>query len=120
MKRLTCMVAALATVMSAYPVQAEYIGTLPKDQDWSVVVQNQGADDATLTIYYLGNNLDVIGFMTVPLLSTGTETFPKPGNRVKRIIIEVDPALGGRAVVTVGNLNSLNCDEDKRLVFNVV
>lgn len=91
MKRLTCLLATLAMVICSYvPARAMPLGTLPKDQDWSVEVTSQTPGDTTLTVFYVGHNLDVIEVMTVPGEAIAEQSFPKPGARVKRIIIEVD------------------------------
>ncbi|HEV8486527.1 MAG TPA: hypothetical protein VGV87_23480 [Blastocatellia bacterium] len=50
-------------------------------------------------------------------------TFPKPGTRVKRIIIEIDLAGGGHAALRFPGTaigGAVNLDGDTRIVFNVV
>ena len=56
MRKLNCAIATLALVMYTFvPARAQYLGTLPKDQDWAIEVTSSANDDITLTIYYLGH-----------------------------------------------------------------
>jgi len=107
------------------PARAVPLGTLPKDQEWSIEVTNQSpTSDIYVTVYYVGHSLDVIDAeMTVPGGAVMQRTFPKPGPRVKRIIIEVDLVPGALAVLRFPGLNlggGVNLDRDTRIVFNVV
>ena len=117
------MLAALGMVVSlSIPSHAEYLGTLPKDQEWTMEVTSSSAEDIAITVYYLGNNLDVIEVISVPTGTSVEKTFSKPGTRTKRIIIEVDTSPGGRATFRFSAFpqTSLNVDGSSRLVFNVV
>ena len=127
MRKLNCAIATLALVMYTFvPARAQYLGTLPKDQDWAIEVTSSANDDITLTIYYLGHNVDLIDAeMTVHSGTVVQRTFPKPGARVKRIIVEVDPPPGGRATLRFAGGNGtfgtpINLDNAGRLVFNIV
>jgi len=102
MKRLTCTLAALAMVMSAYiPAQAEFKGTLQRDQDWFIEINSQSFDAIAVTVYYLGRNLEVVEIMTVPAVVTIQRNIPKPGRGVKRVVVEVDPPLNGRCTIRI-------------------
>lgn len=127
MKKLNSAIATLALVMYTFvPARAQYLGTLPKDQEWAIEVTSSASDDITLTVYYLGHNVDLIDAeMTVHSGTVVQRTFPKPGARVKRIVVEVDTPPGGRATLrfAVGNGafgTSINLDDASRLVFNSV
>ena len=120
-KTFICTIAALAMMLWAQvPAHAEYLGMLPKDQDWTMEVISSSPDNIAITVYYLGNNLDVIEVMTVPTGAVVQKAFSKPGSRTKRIIIEVDPSPGGRATFSFNGGTPINIDSSGRLVFNVV
>jgi len=92
MTRLTYILAALAMVMmTTIPAQAEFKGTLQRDQDWLLEINNESPDSTTATVYYLGKNLEVIEILTVSAAETIQQTIPKPGRGVRRAIVEVDP-----------------------------
>ena len=120
-KRLTCLLAALTMLMWTYiPAQAEYFGTLPNDQDWTMQVTNSANAPCAVRVYYVGRALDVIDVLTVPSTITILNTLPSPGKRVKSIVIEVDPAPAGRATISVNGGVGINIDGPGRIVFDVV
>lgn len=125
MKRVTCVFATVAILMwTSILARAVPLGTLPKDQEWSIEVTNQShASDIYVTVYYLGHSLDVIDAeMTVTGGAVMQRTFPKPGPRVKRVIIDVDLVPGALAVLRFPDRSGggINLDSDRRIVFNVV
>ncbi len=102
MKRLTCTLAALALVMSAYiPAQAEFKGTLKRDQPWMLEINNASYDNATATVYYLGRDLEVAELVTVPSGGTVQTNITKPGRGVRRVIVEVDEAVNGEGTMRI-------------------
>ena len=62
----TCACALAVLVWICAPVRAEYLGTLPKDQDWSLQVANSSTDSCAATVYSLDKRgLDVIEVISV-------------------------------------------------------
>jgi len=124
MKKLTCAIAALAMVMCSYvPMRAVPLGTLSKDKEWTLEFTSQTASPICVTIFYLGHNLDVIeAEMTLAGFAVEQRTFPKPGARVKRVIVEIDMLSGEHATLRFPNtqMGAASLDGDVRLVFNVV
>ena len=121
MKRLTCALATLALVLCTYvPARAEYQGTLPNDQDWTLTITNTSNDRCAVRVYYVGRALDVIDVRTVPSQTASTQTLPAPGKRVKTIVIEVDPPTGGRSIASINGGAGLTIEGPARLVFEVL
>src|SRR5205814_9061330 len=90
--RLTYRGAALVMVMmTTIPAQAEFKGTLQRDQDWLLEINNGSLDTTTATVYYLGKNLEVVEILTVSAAETIQQTIPKPGRGVRRASVDVDP-----------------------------
>jgi len=101
MKRLACILAALAMLIATCPTtQAIVRGTLQRDQDWQIIFDNSSSccSPTAMTVYYLGDrrilDLDIFSVPGSYDESQGRVqyAFPKPGRGVTRIIIEVDPA----------------------------
>jgi hypothetical protein len=121
MKRLAATFAALALLVGAsWPAQAESLGTLPHDQDWTLEVTNSSSEATAVTVYYLGNNLDVIAVLSVPAAGFLEETLTRPGNRVKRIVIELDPPPGGHTTVSINQGTPYQSEGSAHLVLNVL
>jgi len=119
--RLTCLLTALAVLLCTYvPAQAEYLGTLSHDQDWTLTVTNTSNDTCAVRVYYVGRALDVIETRTVPTQTSSTQTLPAPGRRVKSIVIEVDAPAGGRAIGSINGGAGYTIEGHARLVFDVV
>ena len=121
-KRLTCALATLAIVMCTYvPTRAEYLGILSRDLDWTLEITNATIAPSSVTVYYLDKRgLDVIRTMTVQGTNAVSETFPKPGQNVRRVIIEIDPSLGAQATVRINGGGAATIDKGTRLVFDTV
>ena len=122
MKRLTCGLATLALVLCTWvPAQAEYLGTLPNDQELTLEITNATTAPSSVTVYYLDKRgLDVIGTMTAQGTNAVSETFPKPGRNVRRVIIEIDPAPGNQTTLRINLSGAITIEKGTRLVFDVV
>jgi hypothetical protein len=128
MKRLTCILAALALLMLTYiPAQAEFKGTLQRDQTWVLEVASSCSETTAVTVLSLGRNLKVELIESVQPAATVQWEFPQTGRDVGRIIIEVDPghngALNCQATVRIvqgSTMFSTVCDGDCRMVLDVV
>ena len=96
MKRLTCILAALAMVMLTHiPAQAEFLGTLQRDQPWSLGVDNSNnTHPATVTIFYLGSKDPNFDIYTVPAVTDLNLTNFRIPKGTRRIVVEVDPSFG--------------------------
>jgi hypothetical protein len=96
MKKLTCMLAALAMVMLTHiPAQAEFLGTLQRDQTWSLEVDNSNnALAAGVTIFYLGGKNVDYDIHTAPPAELVTFTISRMPRGTTRVIIELDPGRG--------------------------
>ena len=93
MKRLIC---ALAVLVLAYnPAQAEFKGTLQRNQAWLLEIASASTGVTAVTVYYLERRFDVIETVSVPPALTVQRTF-SIGRGVTRIIVEVDPIFGGQ------------------------
>ena len=124
MKRLIC---ALAVLVLAYnPAQAEFKGTLQRNQAWLLEVASASTGDTAVTVYYLERRFDVIETVSVPPALTVQRTF-SIGRGVTRIIVEVDPILFGQVTVRVvqgadqfiSTVASTRGGDSFRLVFDV-
>lgn len=122
MKRLTCTLATLAMVMWTYvPAKAEFNGTLPNDQEITITVINTLATTTAVTIYFVDKRgLDVIGNMTVKGTNPTSETFPKPGRGVRRVIIQIDPSHGTQTVVAIGGAAAQTIEAGIQLLHDVL
>ena len=122
MKRLTCALATLAMVMCTYvPARAEFIGSLPRDQDWTIEITNATNSTTAETVYYVDKRgLDVIETLTVIGTDPVQKTLPKPGNGVRRIIIQVDLSGGTQTTIRINQGAPITIDASTRLVLDVV
>ena len=122
MKRLTCTLATLALVMCTYiPAQAEWIGRLPRDQEFTIEIINAMASTTAVTIYYVDRRgLDVIATMTVIGTSPTQETLPKPGQGARRVIIQVDPTPGYQTQLRINQGAPITIEAGIQLVLDVV
>jgi hypothetical protein len=123
-KRLICTLAALAIFIGTCPqAGAAWVGRLPRDQDWQLELTGATNSTYSLTVYYLdARGSEVIGIMTVAGTDPVTQTFPKPGRSVKRIVIEVDPTPGSQCAIRINQGSSITIDDPSgvRLVLDVV
>ncbi len=119
---------ALAVLVLAYnPAQAEFMGTLQRDQAWLLEIASASTGDTAVTVYSLDRRFDVIETVSVPPAVTVQQTISRPGRGVTRIIVEVDPILGGQVTVRVAQgaeqfistMASSRGGESFRLVFDV-
>jgi hypothetical protein len=122
MKRLTCTLATLALVMCTYiPAHAEWLGKLPRDQEFTIEITNAVASTTAVTIYYVDRRgLDVIATMTVIGTNPTQETLPKPGQGVRRVIIQVDPTPGHQAQLRLNQGAPITIEAGIQLVLDVV
>ena len=97
MKRLTCALATLAMLMLiCIPAQAEFGGTLQGNQPWTLEVDNSNNPVAAgVTIFYLGGKSVDFEIHTVPSTELVAFNVSKMPRGTTRVIIEVDPGLGG-------------------------
>jgi hypothetical protein len=118
---------ALAVLVLAYnPAQAEFKGTLQRDQAWFVEIASSSTGDTAVTVYYLDRRFNVIETVLVPSAATVGRTFSIERG-VTRIIVEVDPILDGQVTVRVvqgaEQFNSIVASsrggDSFRLVFDV-
>jgi hypothetical protein len=99
MKTLMCALAVL--LLTCSPAQALFMGTLQRDA-WMLEIASASPDTTAVTVYYLGNGLQVIEIMSVASADTVQQFFAKPRKNVRRIIIEVDqPTTGALQATTV-------------------
>jgi hypothetical protein len=119
-KMFVCMLASFAVIVSAYaPTRADYGGRLPRDQDWTMEIQNVTNSTTTFTVYYVDRRgLDVIATRTVVGTAPTPETFPKPGRDVRRVIIDIDPTTGAPTNFRMNNGAAIQIEDGKRLVFD--
>jgi hypothetical protein len=122
MKRLTCALATLALVMCTYiPARAEWIGRLPRDQEFTIEITNAVASTTAVTIYYVDRRgLDVIATMTVIGTNPTQETLPKPGQGVRRVNIQVDPTPGHQVQLRLNQGAPITIEAGIQLVLDVV
>jgi hypothetical protein len=120
-RTIAFILAAIAMMMWTYvPVRAEYLGRLPKDQEFTVEVTNAASSTTAVTVYYLDRRgLDVVGVVTVVGTVPVQQTFPKPGNGVRRVIIEMDPSPGQQAQLRINQGAPITIENGLRLVFDV-
>jgi hypothetical protein len=125
MKKLMCALAVL--MLTCSQAQALFMGTLQRE-DWTLEIASSSPDGTTaVTVYYLGNGLQVIEIMSVPAGDTVQQVVAKPGKNVRRIIIEVDPPnngvlFGATARIVQGAdqfIDIISELRDARLVFDV-
>ena len=125
MKKLMCALAVL--MLTCSPAQALFMGTLQREA-WTLEIASASPDTTAVTVYYLGNGLQVVEIMSVPAVDTVQQVFAKPGKNVRRIIIEVDPptngALFGQATARIVQgadqfIDVISDLHDARLVFDV-
>jgi len=98
MKTLMCALAVLLLTCST--AQALFMGTLQREA-WMLEIASASPDTTAVTVYYLGNGLQVMEIISVPAGDTVQQVFAKPGKNVRRIIIEVDPSPNGAATVRI-------------------
>jgi hypothetical protein len=109
-------------MLTYIPAQAEFMGTLQKDQPWTLSIDNSNNPvPAGVTIFYLGGknvDFDIHTLQALELLSLTDLRIPR-GTR--RIIIELDPGRGLStfALVTQGPVGFSSPDAS-RLVIDVV
>lgn len=98
---LACTVAVL--LWTGTPAQATYKGTLRSDTPFTVQILSSAgnAGDTAVTVYYLGRALDVEAVFSVPAGSEFSQECAKPGERIRRILVEVDPPVGGTGLLKV-------------------
>lgn len=122
MKKLICALATLAMVMCTHvPARAEFIGTLPSDQDWTIEITNATNSTTAETVYYVDKRgLDVIETLTVIGTDPVQKTLPKPGNGVRRIIIQVDLSGGTQTTIRINQGAPITIDASTQLVLDVV
>lgn len=126
MKRLKRLVPTFACTLAVLiwtcaPVQAEFKGTLQRDQDWTLNVDNGATGGTTaVTVFYLGRS-DESEFRTVLVGEGVSLAFSKPGRGVRRIIVEVNPPRGQLVPVELvqGQSYTWMSEGDSRVVFNV-
>jgi hypothetical protein len=122
MKKLMCALAVL--MLTCSQAQALFMGTL-QGEDWTLEIASSSPDGTTaVTVYYLGNGLQVIEIMSVPAGDTVQQVVAKPGKNVRRIIIEVDPPNNGGATARIVRgadqfIDVISELRDARLVFDV-
>jgi len=121
-RRLACTIAALAMLIwTCTPAQAEFLGTLQRNQTWLLSVDNSNnAEAAAVTIFYLGKTLsfNVVSIAAVTLLNLPDLQIPR---FTDRIIIELDPAFGMSTyvLITQGGTAFTNPGFSGTLVLNV-
>src|SRR5262245_26463857 len=94
-------IAALMVMIALLqPARADFVGSLPSDLPWMMMITNDSPERTAVTVYYVGRTLEVIDVITVPANQTTSPIFPKPG-KSERIIIELDPPSGGRASISI-------------------
>lgn len=115
MKRLTCALAVLAMVILTHiPAQAEFKGTLQRNQPWSIQIDNSAnAFSAGVTVFHLGRRGVESDSFTVPA-GGSLEFFGWSGafsdlsipKDTRRITIEVDPS---QSETRTHSANSRDC-----------
>ena len=122
-KTFVCTLAAIATLLSAYvPVRAEYLGTLPRDVEWTLEVVNPVPTTTAVTVYYI----DRRGITVIDVLTVGAtpepfvKTMPRPGRDARRIIVDVDPFPGFQVALRINSGPTLTIDRGMRLVFDAL
>jgi hypothetical protein len=124
MKKLMYALAVL--ILTCSPAQALFMGTLQRET-WTLEIASASPDATAVTVYYLGNGVQVVEIMSGPAGVTVQQVFAKPGKTVRRIIIEVDPTTSGvlfgatvRIVQGADQFIDVISDlRDARLVFDV-
>ena len=119
MKKLMCALAVL--MLTCSPAQALFMGTLQREA-WMLEIASASPDTTAVTVYYLGNGLQVMEIISVPAGDTVQQVFAKPGKNVRRIIIEVDAPAGATIPVDIIQNGSIavTIQGYGRLVFEVV
>lgn len=123
MKRLICTLAGLATLIwTCPPAQAEFKGTLPRDLDLILNVDNSSSSGQTgVTVIYLGRGrIDDIEMRTVASGGRVQFVFSRPERGVRRIIVEVDPPLNSTVIDVDFAGFPERIEGFERLVFDVV
>ena len=124
MKRLISTFAcALAMVMLTYiPAHDEFLGTLQRDQPWTLSIDNSNNTSAAgVTIYYLwGRNVEV-DIHTVAAIESLSLSDLRIPRGTRRIIIELDPSRGFSTpvLITQGPVG-FSIFDPSRLVIDVV
>ena len=131
MKGLICALSVLAIlVLSSGPAHAASKGSMQRDV-WSLELDNTAVDATTMTVYYMGKRLQVVSLITVPGGVQGfSQSMPKPGKGIRRVIIDVDPPDNGRVTARINQGAIVAVSEDLgsvaggpgqsyRLVFDV-
>ena len=125
MKKLLCALVML--IMSGSPAQALFMGTLQREA-WTLEIASASPATTAVTVYSLGNGLQMLAILSVPAGATVQQDFAKPGKTVRRILIEVDPPPAGtlfgqataRIVQGANQVIDVIADlHDARLVFDV-
>jgi|SRR5215216_2415776 len=115
LKRLTCTLAAIATLIwTCPPAQAEYKGELGRDIEWVINFDNSASAGKTaVTVHYLvgrSGDKDISrDEVEIEVVEAGARTqliFSKPGKGVRRIIIEVDQPTSVTIDVEVSTQNA--------------
>jgi hypothetical protein len=127
MKRVFCTLAALTMLIWTCPqAHADFIGSLPSDQEWQLEVTAATPSTNAATVYYLDRRggSDIVGIMTVIGADPTSQTFPKPGRSVKRIIIEIDPSPGSQCTIRINQGGQITLADSSgsgfRLVLDVI
>lgn len=78
---------------------ADFIGNVEIGSGRVTVQISAGSDNAgptRATVYYLGRGFELEAVFLVPTGTTHAQGCPSPTSRVKSIVVEVDPPLGGQ------------------------
>ena len=105
MKRLMCLIAVLgATLWIESPAQAEFLGTLLRDEGWVLNVDNgsvTGDPGTAVTLHFVRNNREVVIVRTVAPGQRVQFSFPAPLTSDVRIAIDVDSNPGAELSIEV-------------------
>ncbi len=91
MKRLLYALAVL--VLASTPVQAEFKGTLQREQAWLLEVASASPETTAMFAGFVDRLGNVEGQVIQVSEPVQEILFPKPGRGVTRIIVEVDLAV---------------------------
>lgn len=105
MKRLMCLIAVLgATLWIESPAQAEFLGTLLRDEGWVLNVDNgtvTGEPGTAITLHFVRGKREVVIVRTVPPGQRVQFSFPAPLASDVRIAIDVDSSPGSELSIEV-------------------
>ena len=125
MKKLTCILAALAMLIWTYPTQAAFKGDLKDLTPFTIEIDNTTPGRTAVTVYFLSKKGGVVSRSET--VEAGLTGFPinvdKLPKGTVRIVILVAPPEGGEVTARViqGAIQTSDtCTGDKQLVFDVV